>query len=67
MVIDPVVEELHKHREEYMDRFRYDFDAIVRDIRAHEASSSSPLIKPPSEPPEPGTPHPNRALRKRRW
>jgi hypothetical protein len=65
MVIDPVVEELHKHREEYMERFRYDFDAIVRDIRAHEASSSSPLLQPPSEPG--AAPHSDRALRKRRW
>ena len=66
MVIDPVVEELHKHREEYMERFHYDFDAIVRDIRAHEASNPSPLLQPPSEPSEQGA-RSNRALRKRRW
>ncbi len=51
MVIDPVVEELHKHREEYMERFHYDFDAIIRDIRAREASNPGPVLQPPSDPP----------------
>lgn len=66
MVIDPIVEELHKRREEYMERFHYDFDAIVRDIRAHEASNPGTLLQPPSEPSEPGA-GPDRTLRKRRW
>ena len=47
MLIDPVVEQLHKQREEYMERFQYDFDAIVRDIKAREAASSAPLLEPP--------------------
>lgn len=46
MLTDPVVEQLHKQREEYMERFQYDFDAIIRDIRAHEAASTAPLVKP---------------------
>lgn len=46
MLTDPVVEQLHKQREEYMERFHYDFDAIIRDIRAHEAASTAPLVKP---------------------
>jgi hypothetical protein len=50
MVIDPVVERLHKQREEYMERFQYDVDAIVRDIRAHEASCETPLLEPPESP-----------------
>jgi hypothetical protein len=65
MVIDPVVEELHKRREEYMERFGYDFDAIVRDIRSHEALNPDQLLQPPSEPSE--VPHSTHALRKRRW
>ena len=50
MITDPVVERLHKQREEYMERFQYDFDAIVQDIRAHEASCQSPLLEPPESP-----------------
>ena len=46
MLTDPVVEQLHKQREEYMERFQYDFDAIIRDIRAHEAASTAPLVEP---------------------
>ena len=46
MLTDPVVEQLHKQREEYMARFQYDFDAIIRDIRAHEAASTAPLLEP---------------------
>jgi hypothetical protein len=46
MLTDPVVEQLHKQREEYMERFQYDFDAIIRDIRAHEAASTAPLLEP---------------------
>lgn len=47
MLIDPVVERLHKQREEYMERFQYDFDAIIRDIRSREATCSTPLLEPP--------------------
>lgn len=51
MITDPVVEQLHKQREEYMERFQYDFDAIVRDIRSREEASSAPLLEPPASPP----------------
>jgi hypothetical protein len=52
MLTDPIVELLHKQREEYMERFQYDFDAIIRDIRAHEAASTAPLVEPAAvEPP----------------
>lgn len=51
MITDPIVERLHKQREEYMERFQYDFDAIVRDIKAREASSSAPLVEPPAPAP----------------
>ena len=46
MLTDPTVERLHKQREEYMERFQYDFDAIIRDIRKHEAASTAPLVEP---------------------
>jgi len=46
MIIDPVVERLHKQREEYMERFQYDFDAIIRDIKSREATN--PMLEPPA-------------------
>ena len=48
MITDPIVEGLHKQREEYMERFHYDLDAIVRDIRSREATYPSPLLDPPA-------------------
>jgi len=55
MITDPVVERLHKQREQYMEKFQYDFEAIVRDIRSREASSPTPLLEPPaSAPPKKG-------------
>lgn len=48
MINDPIVERLHKQREEYMERFQYDFDAIVRDIKVREAASRTPLLEPPA-------------------
>lgn len=50
MITDPVVEQLHRQREEYMEQFQYDFDAVVRDIKAHEASGQTPLLEPPESP-----------------
>lgn len=51
MITDPIVEQLHKQREEYMEELRYDFDAIFRDIKAREASYPTPLLEPPASPP----------------
>ena len=61
MLTDPIVEQLHKQREEYMERFQYDFDAIIRDIRAREAASTAPLVKPAAAKP------PNRVARRTRF
>jgi len=51
MIIDPIVERLHRQREEYMERFQYDFDAIIRDIKAREAAGPTALLEPPPAPP----------------
>lgn len=48
MLIDPVVERLHKQREEYMERFQHDFEAIIRDIKSREATN--PKLEPPAAP-----------------
>lgn len=44
MIIDPIVERLHKQREDYMERFQYEFDAIIRDIKSREATN--PMLQP---------------------
>ncbi|MES1243029.1 MAG: hypothetical protein ABUT39_15540 [Acidobacteriota bacterium] len=51
MIIDPIVERLHKQREEYMEQFHYDLDAIIRDIKAHEAACETHLLEAPASPP----------------
>ena len=33
---DPILEELHRVREEYAARFNYDLQAIYRDLKARE-------------------------------
>jgi hypothetical protein len=60
MVIDPVVERLHKQREEYMERFQNDFDAIIRDIKSREATNPTLL-------PEPPAPSPNTKVKRSRF
>lgn len=51
MIIDPIVERLHKQREDYMEQFHYDSDAVIRDIKTHEAAGGTPLLEPPASPP----------------
>jgi hypothetical protein len=48
MANDPIVERLHRQREECMERFRYDFDAFVRDLKSREAAGHTPLLEPPA-------------------
>ena len=43
MITDPIVEQLHAQRRAYMERFRYDFEAIVQDIKSREAAYPGPL------------------------
>jgi hypothetical protein len=64
MIIDPVVENLHKQREEYMERFKYDLDEVVRDIKAREAANPNSPLQPPQAPPaEPAAQRPRDARR----
>lgn len=51
MITDPIVERLHKQRADYMERFNYDLDAVIRDIRESEASQPGPLLDPPAPQP----------------
>lgn len=64
MITDPVVERIHKRREEYMEQFQYDFDAIIRDIRSREAACTTPLLGPPTSPPAKAAVQQNRFARR---
>ncbi|MEO5334112.1 MAG: hypothetical protein H7839_19035 [Magnetococcus sp. YQC-5] len=41
---DPIIEELHKFRDEHAARFNYDIDAIVTDLQNSERSSNRPVV-----------------------
>jgi len=66
MWTDPIVDELHRIREEHAARFNFDLDAIVADLRRVEAEWPGPKIAPPprqletrpqTEPDHASTPH----------
>lgn len=48
---DPIVEEIHKWREEYAAKFNYDLDAIGADIRKRQAESGREFVRLPSKKP----------------
>jgi hypothetical protein len=43
-MIDPIVEEIHKIREEYAEKFNYDVDAMFDDLRQKQAQSNHKII-----------------------
>ncbi|MBT8420120.1 MAG: hypothetical protein KJO08_04575 [Gammaproteobacteria bacterium] len=51
MIADPIVEEIHKYRDEYARQFNYDLDAICRDLRQKQARSGRKVVSfPPKRP-----------------
>ena len=50
MWTDPIVDELHRIREEHAARFNFDLDAIVADLRRVEAEWPGLKIAPPVPP-----------------
>jgi len=49
---DPIVEEIHKAREEYARQFDYDVHAICKDIQIKQADSGRKLVSFPARRPE---------------
>jgi hypothetical protein len=48
---DPIVEEIHRIRDEQAKKFGYDLHAICEDIRAKQATSGRTLVtRPPRKP-----------------
>lgn len=42
---DPIVEEIHRIREEYAASFNYDIDAIFDDLKAKQAKSERKVVR----------------------
>jgi len=50
---DPILDEIHRFREEHAARFDHDVDAIVRDLQEQETKEGrSPLVLAPRPPVE---------------
>ena len=41
---DPIVEEIHKIREEYAEKFDYDVDAMFEDMRKKQSQSQHKIV-----------------------
>ena len=48
MIQDPIVEELHRHREELFQEFGNDPEALVRHLQEKERSSGRTVQPPPA-------------------
>ena len=48
---DPILEELHRVREEYAARFSYDLQAIYRDLKAREDRGEFVVVHRSPQPP----------------
>jgi hypothetical protein len=48
---DPILEELHRVREEYAARFTYDLQAIYRDLKAREERGEFVVVRRSPRPP----------------
>jgi hypothetical protein len=44
---DPIVEELHRIREEHARKFNYDLDAICKDLRAMQQEQGLKVVRLP--------------------
>jgi len=51
MTDDPIVEELHRHREELFREFDNDPEALVRNLQEKERNSDRPIQLPPPRKP----------------
>ena len=47
---DPIVEEVHKYRNEYAKKFNYDLHAICKDLKKKEKKSNREVISFPPKP-----------------
>ena len=45
MIQDTILQEIHRHRAEYADRFNHDFKAMGRDLQKRQKISGWKLVK----------------------
>jgi hypothetical protein len=50
MIIDPIIEEIRQHRQEYARRFDYDAEKIVADLKRRSAQHKDRLVSYPPRP-----------------
>jgi len=50
---DPIVEELHRYREEHARKFNYDIDAICNDLQAMQQARGLKVVRLPPKRIEP--------------
>ena len=43
-MIDPIVEEIHKIRKEYAEKFEFDVDAMFEDLHKKQAESHRKIV-----------------------
>jgi hypothetical protein len=43
-MIDPIVEEIHKIRKDFAEKFDYDVDAMFEDLRKKQAKSNRKIV-----------------------
>ena len=46
LTTDPIIDEIHRTRREFSDRFGGDFDAMLDDARRRQEASGRPVWKP---------------------
>jgi len=49
--LDPILEELHRVRDEYASRFNYDLKAMYRDMKKREEQGEFKVVHRPPRPP----------------
>ncbi len=47
---DLIIDEIHKHREDYLKEFNYDLHAICQDIRKKQDQSDRSVVSPKPRP-----------------
>ena len=47
MTSDAIVEEIHRIRREHAEKFKYDMDAIVRDLQSRQGSLGNKVVSYP--------------------
>ncbi len=47
---DLIIEEIHKHREDYLKRYNYDLHAICQDIRKKQNQNERSIVQPKPRP-----------------